>query len=151
MAEESSRSRGVVMKFYDQKGYGFIKPDDGNEDLFVHQTEIRSEGYRTLKEGQVVEFLVALEGDKTKAVDVTGPNGVPVDNSRDRDGGRGGGGSRGGYGFSDGGYSRRNGNGYRGGGGGGAECQGGASIRRGMSETRWVGLKGSGLNDNCFL
>lgn len=110
MAEENARSRGVVSRFNDSKGYGFIKPDDGTEDLFVHQTEIRSEGYRTLKEGQVVEFAVIEEGGKIKAIDVTGPNGDPLVSS-------GGGGGRG---FSDGGYDRRNGNGYRGGGVG--EC-----------------------------
>lgn len=119
MAEESIRSRGVVVKFRDDKGFGFIKPDDSSEHLFVHQSEIRSDGYRTLREGQVVEFSVILEANKTKAVNVTGPNGAPVDSSR---GGRA---NRGGYGFSDGGYNRRNGSGYgyrSGSGGGGGEC-----------------------------
>ncbi|KAL3527219.1 hypothetical protein ACH5RR_011875 [Cinchona calisaya] len=118
MAEETSRSRGVVVRFNDQKGFGFIKPDDGGEELFVHQTEIRSEGYRTLKEDQVVEFFVALDNGKTKAVDVSGPDGAAVDSSR---GARSSGGGRGGYGSSDGGgFNRRNGNGFRS--AGGAEC-----------------------------
>lgn len=47
---------GTVKWFSDQKGYGFIAPDDGGEDLFVHHSNISSEGYRTLQEGQKVEF-----------------------------------------------------------------------------------------------
>lgn len=106
MAEDNTRLRGVVLRFNDQKGYGFIKPDDGGEDLFVHQLEIQSDGYRTLQTGQAVEFLVTLEGDKTKAVNVTGPNGVPVDKINKSGGRRG-------YGFGGGvGYRRNNNRGY---------------------------------------
>ncbi|KAL2907126.1 Cold shock protein 1 [Bienertia sinuspersici] len=79
MAEEESRSRGVVRWFSDSKGYGFIKPDEGEEELFVHHSSIKSDGYRTLTEGAVVEFTFALsDDDKPKAVDVTGPNGDPI-------------------------------------------------------------------------
>ncbi|KAL0350441.1 UNVERIFIED_CONTAM: Glycine-rich protein 2 [Sesamum radiatum] len=85
MAEEKvTRSKGVVTKFNDQKGYGFIQPDEGGEDLFVHQTAIKSDGYRTLREGQVVEFTIILDGDKTKAADVTAPGGGPVDSTSRR-------------------------------------------------------------------
>ena len=49
---------GTVKWFNATKGYGFIKPDDGGEDLFVHQSEIEMQGYRDLKEGQRVEFEV---------------------------------------------------------------------------------------------
>ncbi|RWW52157.1 hypothetical protein BHE74_00041449 [Ensete ventricosum] len=79
MAQVSSRSRGTVKWFNDTKGFGFISPDDGGEDLFVHQSSIKAEGYRTLAEGEVVEFVVT-EGDdgRTKAVDVTGPDGSNV-------------------------------------------------------------------------
>uniref|UniRef100_A0A803NG35 CSD domain-containing protein n=1 Tax=Cannabis sativa TaxID=3483 RepID=A0A803NG35_CANSA len=74
MAEE--RSTGTVRWFNDSKGFGFIKPDDGGEDLFVHQSSIKSDGFRSLSENEAVEFQVVLAEDgKTKAVDVTGPDG----------------------------------------------------------------------------
>lgn len=47
---------GIVKWFNDQKGYGFITPDEGGEDLFVHHSNIDVEGYRSLEEGQRVEF-----------------------------------------------------------------------------------------------
>ena len=49
--------KGTVKWFNDSKGYGFIQQPEG-EDLFVHFTEIRIEGFRTLAEGEVVEFEV---------------------------------------------------------------------------------------------
>jgi cold shock protein len=49
---------GTVKWFNADKGYGFITPDDGGDDLFVHHSEIRMEGYATLDEGQKVEFAV---------------------------------------------------------------------------------------------
>jgi CspA family cold shock protein len=49
-------SSGVVKWFNAEKGFGFITPDGGGDDLFVHQSEIQMEGYRTLDEGQTVEF-----------------------------------------------------------------------------------------------
>ena len=51
-------STGTVKWFNGDKGYGFITPDDGGEDLFVHHSEIRTEGYASLDEGQKVEFTV---------------------------------------------------------------------------------------------
>jgi CspA family cold shock protein len=47
---------GVVKWFNGEKGYGFIVPDDGTADLFVHHSEIQVSGYRSLDEGQRVEF-----------------------------------------------------------------------------------------------
>lgn len=47
---------GRVKWFNDKKGFGFIEPDGGGEDVFVHHTSIMSEGFRTLLEGQAVEF-----------------------------------------------------------------------------------------------
>ncbi len=47
---------GTVKWFNDQKGYGFIAPDDGGDDLFAHHSNIDTEGFRTLSEGQRVEF-----------------------------------------------------------------------------------------------
>ncbi len=47
---------GTVKWFNDQKGYGFITPDDGSADLFVHYSNIAGEGFRTLEEGQKVDY-----------------------------------------------------------------------------------------------
>jgi CspA family cold shock protein len=49
---------GTVKWFNATKGFGFITPDGGGEDLFVHQSEIQMAGYRELNEGQRVEFEV---------------------------------------------------------------------------------------------
>ena len=49
---------GTVKWFNDAKGFGFIKQDDGGEDVFCHHTAITAEGFRSLAEGQKVEFEV---------------------------------------------------------------------------------------------
>ncbi|MDF1552690.1 MAG: cold-shock protein [Deferrisomatales bacterium] len=49
-------ARGTVKWFNDQKGFGFITPDNGGADLFVHFSAIQGEGFKTLAEGQAVEF-----------------------------------------------------------------------------------------------
>ena len=49
-------STGTVKWFNNSKGFGFIVPDDGTEDVFVHHSNIAVEGYRSLQEGQKVEF-----------------------------------------------------------------------------------------------
>jgi CspA family cold shock protein len=51
-------SRGTVKWFNADKGFGFIAPDDGGDDLFVHHSEVRTGGYASLQEGQKVEFQV---------------------------------------------------------------------------------------------
>ena len=64
-------SEGVVKWFSAEKGYGFVTPDDGGKDLFVHHTEIQGSGYKSLDEGQKVSFE-AGEGPKgPQAVKVT--------------------------------------------------------------------------------
>jgi CspA family cold shock protein len=51
-------SRGKVKWFDAKKGFGFITPDDGGEDLFVHFSNIESDGFKSLLEGQEVEYTV---------------------------------------------------------------------------------------------
>jgi len=51
-------STGTVKWFNSSKGFGFISPDDGGDDLFVHHSDIQTDGYASLDEGQKVEFEV---------------------------------------------------------------------------------------------
>mmetsp|Transcript_6487 Transcript_6487/g.9490 ORF Transcript_6487/g.9490 Transcript_6487/m.9490 type:complete len:269 (+) Transcript_6487:202-1008(+) len=85
--EDKERIPGTVKWFSNKKGYGFITPTpattaDGSdpmpEDIFVHQSTIHSEGYRTLDEGWLVEFSIGHDDDgKPKAESVTAPGGGP--------------------------------------------------------------------------
>jgi CspA family cold shock protein len=56
--EEGDMSRGKVKWFNDSKGYGFIEQAEGEKDVFVHFSAIQMDGFRTLQEGQEVEFEV---------------------------------------------------------------------------------------------
>ena len=60
---------GIVKWFYESKGFGFISPDEGGEDLFAHFSAIQSKGFKTLAEGQRVSFDVT-----------TGPKGKQASN-----------------------------------------------------------------------
>ena len=62
----SDKINGTVKWFNNSKGYGFITPEEGGRDLFVHMNDIQMDGYKTLKEGQNVEFEVT-EGEKGPA------------------------------------------------------------------------------------
>ncbi|WP_423822300.1 cold-shock protein [Salinisphaera sp. SPP-AMP-43] len=56
-------AKGTVKWFSSEKGFGFIAPEDGSKDLFVHFSEIKMQGFATLEDGQAVEFEVG-EGKK---------------------------------------------------------------------------------------
>ncbi len=62
------RTVGTVKWFNDQKGFGFVTPDGGGKDCFVHHSAIQSEGFRTLGEGDRVEFEV-VQGTKGPAAE----------------------------------------------------------------------------------
>jgi CspA family cold shock protein len=64
-------SKGTVKWFNSGKGFGFITPDEGGEDLFVHHSEIKANGYATLNEGQKVEFVVGQGKKGPCATNVT--------------------------------------------------------------------------------
>jgi len=66
----ANRTRGTVKWFNAEKGFGFISQENG-EDLFVHYSQIQSNGYRTLEEGAKVEFEITQGKKGLQASDVT--------------------------------------------------------------------------------
>ena len=66
-------STGTVKWFNSGKGYGFICPDDGGEDLFVHHSDVQTTGYASLDEGQKVEFEIG-EGKKGPCATMVKPS-----------------------------------------------------------------------------
>ncbi|MGQ0569751.1 MAG: cold-shock protein [Armatimonadota bacterium] len=63
-------ARGAVKWFSAEKGYGFITPDDGTKDLFVHHSAIQADGFRSLNEGEKVEYDVTQGQKGPQAVNV---------------------------------------------------------------------------------
>ena len=77
-----ARQKGVVKWFNDSKGYGFIKPDDGSKDLFVHFKSVRNiDGHVTLHEGDIVEFEMVpdTKGPRAANVDLVEEAAHPLD------------------------------------------------------------------------
>lgn len=62
---------GTVKWFSDQKGYGFIVPDGGGKDIFVHHTGIEGAGFKSLKEGDKVQYEVSQSPKGEQAIKVT--------------------------------------------------------------------------------
>ncbi len=67
----SDRVTGAVKWFNDAKGFGFIAPDSGEKDVFVHHSAIQTQGFRSLTEGQKVEFVIVEGAKGPQAQDVT--------------------------------------------------------------------------------
>ena len=63
-------AQGTVKFFSDDKGFGFITPDEGGKDLFVHHSAIVAEGYRSLKDNQRVSFDTEADAKGPRAVNV---------------------------------------------------------------------------------
>ena len=63
-------AKGTVKWFNDSKGFGFIEQADGSDDVFVHHSAIQSDGYRSLQEGEQVEFDVEREAKGLRAANV---------------------------------------------------------------------------------
>lgn len=120
---------GIVKWFNSEKGFGFIAPDDGSADVFVHFSAIDSKGFRSLNENDKVEYETQQgpKGLQAANVVVTEAAEAPAGGYGRGGGGGYGGGGRGGYdrdgggyggGRDGGGYGSRDGGGYGGGGGG---------------------------------
>jgi CspA family cold shock protein len=124
-----ARETGTVKWFNSEKGFGFITRENGEKDVFVHHSAIQGGGFRTLNEGERVEFDV-VQGQKGPAAENVNRLDAPA-------GGEGGGGG----GYGGGGGGRGGGGGYGGGGGGrgggGGGYGGGGGGRGGGGGDRW--------------
>jgi CspA family cold shock protein len=65
-----ARETGTVERFMDEKGFGFIKPDSGGKDVFVHHSVIQMDGFKSLKRGDRVEFEITDDPKGPRASDV---------------------------------------------------------------------------------
>lgn len=127
-----ARETGTVKWFNPEKGFGFITRESGEGDVFVHHSAIQGSGFKTLVDGERVEFDV-VQGQKGPAAEGVVRLDAPAGGS-EGGGGYGGGGGRGGRGG--GGYGGGGGGGYGGGGGGrGGGGYGGGGGGRGGD--RW--------------
>ena len=74
METNETVARGTVKWFNDAKGFGFITPDGGGDDLFVHFSSVEGDGFKSLQEGQAVEFeaVEGRKGQEAKSVRVVG-------------------------------------------------------------------------------
>lgn len=75
----SEVKQGTVKWFNTMKGFGFIQATDGSGDVFVHQTAIQADGFRSLADGEDVEYVEEMDDNgRKRASKVTGPDGADV-------------------------------------------------------------------------
>jgi len=131
---QGGKLTGKVKWFNTKKGFGFITVNEGGHDVFVHQSNVHAQGFRSLADGEDVEFVQQADAaGKVRAVNVTGPGGAFVKGApRQMDfgnrggyGGGYGGGGYGGGGYGGGSYGAQGGQGGGGYGGGGYGTGGG--------------------------
>lgn len=84
--------QGSCKKWFGAKGFGFIQPDDGGADIFVHQSSIKSDGFRSLEFGERLEYTLVDNQGRPQATNVTGPGGANVKGAPRNQMGMGGGG-----------------------------------------------------------
>ena len=135
-----ARERGNVKWFDTEKGWGFIRLE-GGEEVFVHHSDIQSEGFRSLKDGAEVELEIerADRGPRARNVVPIGADGMPVSKARDRSSERSSaGGTRSGSG------ERRARRGGRERGGGNPDASNGATRSGSVSTSSRAGRSGSG-------
>jgi len=78
-------TNGQVKWFDVKKGFGFVVPGDGSPDVFVHQTQVHADGFRSLAQGEDVEFEIEEdESGRRRALKVTGPDGAFVQGAAQR-------------------------------------------------------------------
>jgi len=64
-------SKGKIKWFNEKKGYGFITVDETNQDIFAHYSNIKGEGFKSLAEGQIVEFEIIQDAKGAKAMNIS--------------------------------------------------------------------------------
>jgi CspA family cold shock protein len=70
LVKEANMAQGIVKWFNPQKGFGFIQPENGNSDVFVHMSAVEAAGMRALNEGQKISFDIVMERGKSAAANL---------------------------------------------------------------------------------
>jgi cold shock CspA family protein len=74
----SERMTGVAVRWDVLKGWGFVKPDSGGPDVFAHRNALHAGEFKSLKQGEHVEFRLAYTDGRPQAIEITGPDGAQV-------------------------------------------------------------------------